>query len=146
MKNLVFAILSAFILISCSNGGSSGGGISEEDVIGKWNLKEVKNTETGEAIELQECDLNTPWEFTDEQLEPLGDGTEVKKVVATAPEGCKWFGFDSKWTVKDGQLFISSSKIGGMGGQSHAGLFDIIELTENKMVLEILRHQYTLEK
>lgn len=142
MKNLVIVLLSAFVMFSCSNGG----GVKEESIVGKWNLKEVKNVETGALVELKECDLNTPWEFLNEEAEALGDGTEVKKVVATAPADCKWFGFDSKWTMKDGKLFISSSKIGGMGGQSHAGMFDVKEITEAKMVLEILKHQYTFEK
>jgi hypothetical protein len=144
MKNIVFLAL-AIIFFSCSN-NTEKGAWSEEDIAGIWKLEKVIKTETNEEVKLTDCDLQTEWNFTNEEAEALGDGTEVKKIVATAPDDCKWYGFDSKWTVKDENLFISSTRIGGIGGLSFAGLFKIVEITEAKMVVEILKHQYTFVK
>ena len=140
MKNLLFALF-ACILFSCSGGGNK-----EKAITGTWKLVTLENTKDGEAPELKECDKKTIWKFSKDKAEPLGDGTEVMKLKAKAPDGCKWQGFDSKWTVKDGNLYISSTKVGGMGGISNAGMFTIKEINDKKMVLEILRHRYVFEK
>ena len=143
MKNLtvVFALFLGAFLTSCGVGDSS----AAKKITGEWTLTQLEKEGEG-AIELKDCDKQTKWNFTKEKAEPLGDGTEVMKVVAKAPEGCKFFGFDSKWMMKDGQLFISSVKVGGMGGSSNAGMFNIVESTPNKMVLKIMSNTYTLTR
>lgn len=121
-----------------------GGGVNTDAFVGEWTL--TSHTDDGSATELTECDTQTKWNFTADKAEPLADGTEVMTLSAKAPDDCKWYGFDAKWTVKNGQLFISTTKIGGMGGNSNAGMFTIVEQTPNKLVLEILGDQYVLEK
>lgn len=152
MKKYFYALAFMAIIgfVSCNQNGSSKktSGLSVDKVVGEWKLVKLEELadEGDKAIELQECDKQTVWKFTKEEAGALGDGTEVMKVIATAPGGCKWYGFDSKWTTKDGQLFISSTKVGGIGGPSTAGLFDVKELSGNNMVLEILKYRYTFEK
>lgn len=140
MKNLTIVLLSitSFVITSCSNNAK------DRKINGKWVLSSFKSD--SEVVNLSDCDKQTIWNFTTTVEEPLGDGTEVQKLEATAPEDCQFYGFDSKWTVKDEKLFISSSRIGGMGGNSLAGLMTIKELTENKMILEIFRKELIFER
>jgi len=143
MKNAIF-ILGLFVsasLISCGGGNSS----STHDVEGVWTLSNLEKEGEG-TVELTECDDQTKWNFTKEKAEALSDGTEVMQLKAVAPDGCKFFGFDSKWTEKDGKLFISSVRVGGMGGVSNAGMFEVVESTPNKLVLKIMKNKYTLTK
>lgn len=120
------------------------GGGKKEKIVGKWKLTSFTND--GETVELTDCDKKTTWNFTTESAEALGDGTAVQKLNGVAPDDCKYYGFDSKWTVKDGKLFVSTSQIGGMGGSSMAGMMDIQELTDKKMVLKFMKKEITLEK
>jgi hypothetical protein len=120
---------------------------AQPSILGEWTLGSVVGTESSEAVELNACDSSTKWNFTEEDAGTLGDGTAVKKIIAKAPESCKFYGFDSKWTMtEDGKLFISSTKVGGIGGPSNAGLFDVEELTNDKLVLKILRNRYTFSR
>lgn len=132
----VLAIL-ALLFVAC-------GGAKQDKIKGEWKLSALVND--GEKVELTDCDKQTTWNFTEESAEALGDGTEVQKLIGSAPEECEYYSFDSKWTVKDGKLFVSSSRIGGMGGISLAGMMDIVELTESKLVLETMGKEITLEK
>lgn len=143
MKNLLYAFfVLALGLTACGGGGGNADAI--KNIAGEWKLTEFTGKD-GE-VKTTECDKKTVWNFTQEKAEPLGDGTEVMKVKATAPDDCKWYGFDSKWTIKDGQLFISSTKVGGMGGNSNAGLFKIVEQSPNSLVLEIMGNKYKFSK
>jgi hypothetical protein len=121
-------------------------GTQEESnpIKGEWKL--VSFTEDGSTVELTDCDAQTVWDFTDQDGEPLSDGTKVQILTATAPEECKFYGFDAKWTVVDGQLFISTSRIGGMGGNSFAGLLKIVELNENRLTLEMKTRSLIFER
>ena len=130
-------ILTTFFVVSC-------GGGKKEKIVGEWKLTAFTND--GETVELTECDKKTTWNFTKESAEDLGDGTAVQQLHAIAPEECKYFGFNSKWTVKDGKLFVSTSRIGGMGGFSLAGMMEIVDLTNNKLVLNTMNKEITLEK
>lgn len=134
---LMLLALPVVMLISC-------GGSGNEKIEGDWNLSGF--SEDGAAVELTECDLQTVWHFTKEPAERLGDGTAVQILKAEAPADCKFFGFDAKWTVKDGQVFISTSRIGGIGGISLAGLMDIVESTPNKLVLKSRSRELTFQR
>jgi hypothetical protein len=140
MKTIKFGLfaLTAALFVACGGGGE------KEKIAGEWNLTGF--SDDGKKVELTDCDQQTIWNFTTESAEALGDGTAVHKLNAKAPEECKFYSFDSKWTVKDGSLFISTSRIGGMGGFSMAGLMDIVELTDNKLVLKSMKKELTLEK
>jgi hypothetical protein len=48
--------------------------------------------------------------------------------------------------VTDSKIFISSCRIGGMGGMSLAGLMEIVELTEDKLVLSAMDKKITLKR
>ncbi len=133
-----FFATATLLLMAC------GSGIDQSKIAGEWKL--TKFSKDGNKVELKACDKQTTWNFTTEAAKPLGDGTETKKIKAEAPDKCKYFGFDSKWTTTDGQLFISSTRIGGMGGFSLAGRMDIIELKDQKMVLKLNKFKLTLEK
>lgn len=143
MKNAIF-ILNFFViasLVSCGGGSSA----PANDIEGIWTLTKLEKEGEG-AVELTECDEQTKWNFTKEKAEALSDGTEVMQLKAEAPDDCKFFGFDAKWTEKDGEIFISSTRIGGMGGVSNAGMFEVVESTPNKLVLQIMKNKYTLTK
>lgn len=144
MKSITYT-LSLMVLMELMTACGSGSN-NHDALLGSWTLVGLESEGEREAPELTNCDQQTKWEFTSEPDEPLGDGTEVMKLKATAPDGCKFFGFESKWTMKDGQVFISTSRIGGMGGLSNAGMFDIVELSAHKLVLKTLGYQYTFEK
>jgi len=135
---IAFVLLTTVLMISCGNDSQ------HNQVTGEWTLSSFSND--GEVVELTECDEKTTWNFTLESAEALGDGTEVQKLKAVAPENCQYYGFDAKWTIKDGKLFISTSRIGGMGGSSLAGLMEIKELTKNKMVVKTMKKELTFNR
>ena len=139
MKNLklVMLVFTALIFVAC-------GGAKKDEIVGKWKLAGFTND--GEKVELTDCDKKTTWNFTEESAEALSDGTEVQKLMGSAPDDCEYYSFDSKWTVKDGKLFVSTSRIGGMGGMSLAGMMDIVELSDSKLVLKTMGKEITLEK
>ncbi|MFW5687407.1 MAG: lipocalin family protein [Bacteroidota bacterium] len=137
-KTGIIIYIVILFIVSCT------GEDKKSQIIGEWNLTNF--TDNDVKVELTECDKQTVWHFTSEDAEPLGDGTRVYTLTGKAPDNCKWYGFDSKWTLNEGQLFVSTSKIGGMGGVSLAGMMDIMELTENKMVLTSMDREITLER
>lgn len=140
MKKLQIGILlfTTLLISSCENNSQ------KDQITGEWTLSSFSNDT--KIVELTDCDKKTTWNFTTESAEALGDGTKVQKLNSVAPENCKFYGFDAKWTVKDGQLFLSTSRIGGIGGNSFAGLMEIKELTNNKMVLKMMKKELTLKK
>ena len=137
MKNLFVLAIGALLLTSCGAGGGN------DQFVGQWKLE--KFVSDGED-KTTECDKNTVWDFTSEKDVPLGDGTEVMKLKATAPADCEWYGFDAKWTTKDGQLFVSTSKVGGMGGNSMAGLFDVVKVDDTEMEIKVRNNVLTFKK
>lgn len=139
MKFLHFATVAfGLVLLTACGGGP------KDQIVGVWTLAGL--TDAGAAVELTECDQQTTWNFTTETAEALSDGTAVQKLEAKAPESCDHYGFDAKWTTKDGQLFVSTSRIGGVGGVSLAGLMEIVEATESKLVLKSMKRQITLTR
>ncbi len=133
-----FFAITTLLLMAC------GSGVDQSKIAGNWKLTQF--SKDGNKVELKDCDKKTTWNFTTEAAKPLGDGTKTKKLKAEAPEDCKYFGFDSKWTITDEKLFISSTRIGGMGGSSLAGSMEIVELKDQKMVLKLNKFKLTLEK
>lgn len=140
MKQLIILLFISFaaLITSCKSGDQ------KDQISGEWTLSSFSSN--GESEELTECDKNTTWNFTMEPAEALGDGTEVYKLMASAPDDCKYYGFDAKWTVKDGKLFISTSRIGGMGGNSLAGMMEIKKLSGNLMVIKTLKKELTFKR
>lgn len=140
MKTFIISSLTALsvFMMGCSSNDLS------KQIAGDWTLTSYVND--SEEVELTECDAKTKWSFTNEGTEPLADGTQVMKLVATAPDNCEYFGFEASWTVVDGQLFISTSRIGGMGGSSLAGLMEVVEITPNKMVVTMMKKKLTFTR
>ena len=108
------------------------------DISGKWQLVSFTKTDSEEEL-YTDCDANTIWNFTTEEDEPLGDGTAVSKLLVSAPEECKFYDFDAKWTISNDQLFMSSTRIGGIGGYSGAGLFSIESFDGNSLKLSHMK-------
>jgi hypothetical protein len=140
MKHLQIGLflLTAFLLTSCS------GGSQIDQIAGKWTLASFTNG--AETVELTECDQQTSWDFTTEPAEALGDGTPVQKLSAKSPDNCEFYSFESKWTVDKGKLFISTLRIGGIGGNSLAGLLEIEELSDSKMVVSMRKRKLTFTR
>ena len=149
--SFIFSGVLVFSLMACGGGKSesgaetSGESTSQEEsasvqepsvetIAGTWELVNYSSEKKPEAG-LTECDKATPWNFTTEAAEPLSDGTEVNKLVAVAPDSCEWYGFETKWTIANGKLFMASTKIGGMGGLSLAGSITIDSFDGKTMVL-----------
>ncbi len=139
MKKIKLGLIALITVFFVSCGGGQ-----KEKIAGQWNLKGF--TDNGEKVELTDCDKQTTWNFTKESAEALGDGTEVQKLIGSAPEECEYYSFDSKWTIQGGKLFVSTSRIGGMGGFSFAGLMEIVEVSDSKLVLRTFKKEITLEK
>ena len=136
-------IIVGFSFLSC------GGGISQEQVIGDWMLVTLeisKDSPHDSTFQLPDCDKQSVWHFLNEDDEPLDDGTATKKLVVTGASGCDFRDKESKWTIFGGKLFISSTSVGGIGGISNAGQFNVKEITGNKLVLEMWDCIYTFEK
>lgn len=113
--------------------------------MGEWRF--VGYTEEGPKDKFTDCDARTVWRFTDEAATPLGDGTAVKKMKATAPEECMHFGFEASWTLlPDGKLFLSTTRMGGVGGSSKAGAFKVDTLDDTRMVLAMFGATYRFER
>ena len=85
--------------------------------------------------------------FRDEVATPLVDGTALKMLTVTAAEDRMHFGFEASWTMMPGGfLFISTTRIGGVGASSKAGRFKVAELSDSRMVLALLCSAYVLER
>jgi len=139
------------IFAACSGGVSETSDAQDQSnqastsVEGSWNL--ISFESNGSSEKFKECDAQTTWHFTGEDAAPLSDGTAAKKIVASAPEDCNFFGFESTWAMlPQNQLFIASTRVGGTGGASNAGLFDIEELSQDKLVLKAMSNIYTFER
>ena len=125
--------------------GDTGAETSQASIEGEWKL--VNFESNGSTDVYTDCDGQTVWNFTDEAGEALSDGTETRKIVVTAPDVCEYYDFESQWAQpEDGQLFIASTRVGGMGGRSNAGLFEIQELSDNRMVIKAMSNIYTFER
>lgn len=157
MKNFIISMKIGFLfvaflaLVSCggqmsgdSSSKTSVSGHSIDDVAGEWKFVNFESDGSNEKF--TECDALTVWYFTKEKGEKLTDGTEVMKMKAVAPEDCKWFGFEANWTIVPEGIFISTVRMGGMGGFSNAGVFSIEQLDNEKLVLKILDNIYTFER
>lgn len=138
--NLFLVLGLTLILASCGTKESD----SKTNIEGQWHL--VSFTNDAEEIELTECDKSTIWNFTSENGEPMGDGTPVKILTATAPEDCEYYGFEAKWTIVDKQLFISTSRIGGMGGSSLAGLMNIETMDAQSLSISMGKRKLEFKK
>lgn len=153
MKNLLF-LLAAVLIASCgSKDDKEKESIPEKDILGKWKLIKVEESKDNPMAEhrggiytMDECDTQTVWEFLDEDDEPLSGGTKTKKIIATAPEACEWYGFESKWALAGGKVFISSTRVGGIGGPSYAGRFSVKTSADNTLELTMDYVSYTFEK
>lgn len=152
MKNTVLIISSLVLLtfVACNSSSSESNSESsssnspqQEEVVenqgpnieGKWMIIHYLKKD-GSKMELQACDSAVVWDFTTEDAEVLSDGTQTKKLIASAPESCKFYDFEAKWTMYGGDLFISTTRFGGIGGVSHAGLFKIKNFRDIKFEIE----------
>ena len=129
-----------FLLQACSSGGS-GSGLSDSQILGKWQITGVAVGESSmfhknnKDIGSDECVLKTVWEFTSEEAKALSDGTKTKKMMIVAPEECQHYSTDSTWTIYNGRVFLTSSRIGGVGGISLAGQFKVNKVTATELEL-----------
>lgn len=160
--------IAAIILSSCGNPESSDANSSSKEehteavdlnedaaevegstenvsIVGKWKLTKVEGDRVEEGT-IDECDFNTIWNFTDKPAEPLSDGTEVFTLIATPTEDCKFRDFEAKWTELEKSVFMSTSRVGGVGGLSHAGLFEVIEKDTDHLVLFIFGTTYSFKR
>ncbi|MFN2396742.1 MAG: hypothetical protein ABR597_13760 [Bacteroidales bacterium] len=157
MKNFINLMKIGFLVVvmlavaSCggqmsgdNSSKTSAGGHSVDDVAGEWKFVNFESDGSNEKF--TECDARTVWYFTKEKGENLTDGTEVMKMEAVAPEDCKWFGFEANWTMLPDGIFISTVRVGGLGGFSNAGTFSIEQLDDERLVLKIFENVYTLER
>lgn len=160
VKNQIILVLLFLGILSACNSGEKSAATSDNaeqaehaenaesdnskvDLEGSWKLQAML-LKDGTAYEMTACDSSVIWNFTDMAAEPLGDGTQVAKLIAVAPESCEYYGFEAKWTEVEGNLFISTTRIGGMGGKSFAGMFKTVEKTSNKLVISSLGNELTL--
>ena len=145
MKQIFFILTLVAFLGACSGGDSKDGGkeYTTKDFAGTWKIVDAQ----GDRVKpLTDCDNQTEWNFTEEEVEPLQDGTRVMQLSVTAPSSCEFYDFEAKWTVNGGKLFMSTTRTGGVGGNSFAGLFEIKEKTDKKFTVEIKGRTMTFEK
>lgn len=112
---------------------------------GAWRLV---SCDKGKASVLSDCDKSAIWTFTEELAEPLGDGTEVflLTVTNTAPN-CDMSVYEAKWRdMRDGTAFISKAKVGGFGGVTMSGMFQVQELGAKRMELIVQDAVFVFER
>lgn len=112
---------------------------------GAWRL--VSCVKGKESV-LSDCDKSAIWTFTEELAEPLGDGTEMflLTVTNTAPN-CDMGLYEAKWRdMRDGTAFISKAKVGGFGGVTMSGMFQVQELGAKRMELIVQDAIFVFER
>lgn len=112
---------------------------------GAWRL--VSCVKGKESV-LSDCDKSSVWTFSEELAEPLGDGTEVfRLLVSSLEDSCDESIYEAKWRdMRDGSAFISKAKVGGFGGLSVSGMFEILDLGAQRMELRIQDAVFTFER
>lgn len=105
-------ILSLFVLAasfsSCSkddDGGAdnnSGSEISEANLIGKWQLTGI--TRDGKAVELDECDLKSSYEFKSDKTSIFVETGFINE--GADEEICKEWAYPAKWSLSSSTLTI----------------------------------------
>ena len=140
-------ISSLLLLASCGSQGD----LSTE-IIGKWKLSSYEEGDENPfkknmgEFEISDCDKASVWNFLNEGAESLSDGTEVKTLIVDSGKDCEFYEFESKWTVKGKNLFLTSTSLGGIGGRSYAGLFEVLEFNKDQMIIEISDAKFTFER
>lgn len=113
---------------------------NEKLLLGKWRMVYFEVPDLKKKT-FGRCDSLTIWEFTSEE------NNSINKVVSSSASDCKFYDFESKWRFsKYGDLFIESTRIGGMGGTSNAGNFKVIELNETILTLKFFNNVYYFER
>ena len=136
-------VLMAAVMVSCGGGNSS-----TKSVEGVWKLSKLEKEGEGE-IPLTECTKTASWNFTSEADEALGDGTVTMKLMVKANDDCTTESFESKWTTTENGLFIASTRFtvdNETKNMSLAGLFQIMEQTDTKLVVKSMSNTLTFMK
>ncbi len=147
IMRIIFIVACMVVLSSCKTEGDL-----QDRISGKWQITAYEEGESNPfkknmgEFEITDCDRGSVWNFLDDEAETLSDGTEVKKLVVSESGDCRFFDFESKWTIKGKNLFITSVSLGGIGGRSYAGLFEIVELNSEIMVIEISDARISFQK
>lgn len=117
----------------------------ESEMGGPWRL--ISCTKGKESV-MVDCDKSAVWTFTEEQSEPLADGTEVFRLVVSSLVGdCDDSVFEAKWRdMRDGKVFISKAKVGGFGGLSMSGMMEVMELGADRMELMVQDVYFVFER
>ena len=66
MKIIILLLSVAFLGFSCSNDDDSSSSVSSVDVLGAWSL--VSESEQGELLDLNDCELNSTVSFTETEF------------------------------------------------------------------------------
>lgn len=141
----MLATILMFGLYACSSEANSDTTTIGPSPVGEWRF--TGYSDDARRPKFTDCDARTVWRFSNEAAPHLADGTKVKHMTATAPDECEHFGFEATWTMlPDNMLFLSTTRMGGVGGASFAGRFKVKELTEERMVLEVFKSTYTFER
>jgi hypothetical protein len=117
----------------------------EPGLVGQWRF--LSFSDNGASDKFTSCDGRTMWHFTEEEVGTLDDGTMAMKLVAVAPDDCAHYGFEASWAMlPDGQLYISTTRMGGVGGSSQAGQFQVAEVAKHRLVLRFFQKEYTFQR
>jgi hypothetical protein len=128
------------LMVSCGGGGSD----VKNQMTGEWTLSSFSGSD-GE-VALEECDKQTKWNFTQEAADALSDGTETMKLTVTRPDACMKKTYETQWTVAEGKPYVKSLLVESGNNYSNSGLFELGEITANKMVLKTKTNTYTFTK
>lgn len=139
----LISLLMVVAMVSCGGGNST-----SKSVEGIWKLVKLEKEGEGE-IPLTECTKTASWNFSSVADEALGDGTETMKLEVKANDGCTTESFDSKWATTENGLFIASTRFtvdNETKNMSFAGLFQIVEQSDNKLIVKSMKNTMTFIK
>ena len=124
MKKITLLLGLAFLGFSCSSDDDGGSSVSTADLIGEWRL--ISETEDGEEIVLDNCELMTTFTFTETEL------SEENYRTSGLTSECFSFSSDNIYAVEGNVL----STIEEFDGVSEDIFIGEISVSDNELTID----------
>ena len=155
LKKLLYLFVITTIFYSCKSNDNEAVFVTENDILGKWNLTAADSEiETSSNIldkvftlssnsRLKESTLQYTFKQSPNQIDIVGSATQVSEITQDGETEVQEFFINQdvknvgNWSLKDGNKVILGSPIGANSNISTLGseaVYEIIEYSENKMI------------